>query len=117
MNTSAPVFAKFLVCLLPDGSEQAVRFPTSRQHASVAREIGLPVVSAGFCLDGDFWVGGESETLKISSRGDQDNVALRRMLQSPARETYDLIPEQEPQTFDLDAADTDIITGPAISFP
>src|ERR1035441_9580782 len=113
MNES-PLFAKYIVFALPTGEERAYRFATSRQHVAVAREVGLPVISAGFCLDGDFWVGGESETLKIGSRGQKDQVALRRMLQSPAREEYDLMPrEQEPQTFDLDAADTDIITGPA----
>jgi hypothetical protein len=111
MNTSAPVFAKYIVVLL-DGEEQAVRFPTSKQHAAVARELGLPVVSAGFCMDSD-WVGGESESLKVESRK-QDLGLLCAMLHSSARETFDRIPELEPQTFNLDEAEP---TAPAISFP
>jgi len=62
---------------------------------------GLPVISAGFVCD-DCWCGGESETLKIGSRK-KDLGLLVSMLQSTAREVYDLLPaEVEPPVHELE---------------
>ena len=48
-------FAKYTIVVLPVGQEQAVRFPTSRQHKDVAAQFGLPVDSAGHCAFGWEW--------------------------------------------------------------
>jgi hypothetical protein len=60
-------------------------------HAEVARLFrGTQVVAAGFCY-GDEWVGGQSETLKIASRGPRDLQIIRRMLHTAEREAWDLV--------------------------
>jgi hypothetical protein len=54
--------------------------------------------AAGLGAD-DEWIGGQSETLKISSRDEKDQTLIASMLASPARETWDLVTrlvEQEP---------------------
>jgi hypothetical protein len=64
-------------------------------RAAVARSFpGTKVVAAGFCY-GDEWVGGESETLKIASRGEKDLQLIRRLLHGTERETWDLVPKIE----------------------
>jgi len=93
--------AKYLIVLVGH-REQAVRFPTSTPHAEMAKLLGLPVVSAGFCLGND-WAGGASDTLKLSSRGEQDRKLIASMLATPARETWDVVTllqeqEQPPAT-------------------
>ena len=52
------------------------------------------MISAGFCLD-DLSTGGQSETLKVASRGAQDLALLKRMLHSSERETWDFVPSVE----------------------
>lgn len=90
--------AKYLIVLLR-GREQAVRFPPSTHHKEIADLLHLPVIAAGFCVD-DEWAGGESETLRIGSRGEKDRALIAGMLAAPARETWDLVTrlaEQEPE--------------------
>jgi len=85
------MYAKYLILVLAGDIEQAIRFPSSRSHAEVARRYsGTQIVAAGFCY-GDEWVGGQSETLKIASRGARDLQLIRRMLHGPERETWDLV--------------------------
>ena len=87
--------AKYIV-LLWHGREQAVAFPQNTQHAAVFNYIGrqspeTKAVSAGFFLDEPevFWHGGESESLRLTSRA-QDAGIIQAMIRSRDRRIWDL---------------------------
>ena len=73
-----------------DMSEAAILFPGNLTHADVARSFKNRVISAGFCdltiteqVNGpdedlvEVRVYGESDSLKIGNRGDEDEMCIR----------------------------------------
>lgn len=63
------------------GIEEPFIFSDTQAHADVARKVGGIVMGAGFCginAEGQFSCWGESVTLKIKSRLDEDNRTLNR---------------------------------------
>ena len=76
-------YPKYLIVLSEQGCECAIVFNHILDHKQVAGN--MEVVSAGYChlLRGNVSnvsVWGESTTLKIESRGDEDAVAILRYL-------------------------------------
>lgn len=61
--------------------ETPILFPDTMGHNEIANKLGLPVVSAGFCVaqfNGNFYCYGQSVSLGIKSR-DEDTEVLNRM--------------------------------------
>jgi hypothetical protein len=71
-------YPKYLIVISERGCECAIVFNHILDHKQVAGN--MEVVSAGYChfFKGDVSVWGESTTLKIESRGDEDAKAILR---------------------------------------
>ncbi len=90
-----PEFAKYII-LIWNGREQALVFPLNVKHEDVLEYIQaehpeVHAVSAGLYCDepGAFWVGGQSDSLKLKVRP-EDRRLLQRFLSSSDRRPWDL---------------------------
>lgn len=90
-----PEFAKYII-LVWSGREQALVFPFNVKHEDVLEYIQaehpeVQAVSAGLYCDepGAFWVGGQSDSLKLKSRP-EDRRLLQRFVSSSDRRPWDL---------------------------
>jgi hypothetical protein len=86
---------KYIVIIF-DGREQVISFPQHVEHADIFRYTKreaphIQLVSAGFFIadGGDLWVGGESLSLDMVSRP-QDEALIRNFLSSADRNLWDL---------------------------
>ncbi len=67
-----------------DGDFTPIVFPETLAHSDVARNMGMlgRVIGAGFCYieDNKYVCYGESVSLNVKSRGDEDSKRLNRLL-------------------------------------
>ena len=74
---------KYIVFYGNDG-EQIIIFPKIIQHSTMAEDVkkssfgGMCPISAGFIVNGKCV--GESESLRMESRGDKDTALITKML-------------------------------------